>query len=229
MANALILRRKQQRKRKIRLLMLKIVVLLALAAGVVLFLKHMYMEQENTAVSWKEDRMKILEEEIIPGEIPMFFQFDKRWKDEKYGDGTMEFTGCGPVCLSMVLCGLKGTVEYDPLTVAEQADAAGYYAAGSGSLWTLMSEGAENFGLTVHEVRFDEEHIRTELLKGRPVICVMGPGEFTTTGHFIVLCGIDENGMVTVHDPNSEARSKRGWELAELMKQIKNLWSYSNL
>lgn len=57
MANALILRRKQQRRRRIKLLMLKIVILLALAAGVVLFLKHMYMEQESTAVSQREEVM----------------------------------------------------------------------------------------------------------------------------------------------------------------------------
>lgn len=228
MANALILRRKQQRRRKIRLLMLKVVILLALAVGVVLFLKRMYMEQESTAVSQREDIIETLGDEIVPGKIPMFFQFDKRWKDEKYGDGTMEFTGCGPVCLSMVLCGLNGTAEYDPLTVAKLADARGYYAAGAGSLWTLMSEGAESFGLTVHEVRFDKEHIRDELLGGRPVICIMGPGDFTTTGHFIVLCGINEDGKIIVHDPNSEERSKRRWELEELMPQIRNLWSFSN-
>lgn len=227
MANALILRRKQRRRRKIRLLMLKIVILLALAVGVVLFLKHMYTQQESTAVSWREgDTVETLGDEIVPGKIPMFFQFDKRWKDEKYGDGTMEFTGCGPVCLSMVICGLTGTAEYDPVTVARFADAGGYYAAGAGSLWSLMSEGAESMGLTVHEVVFDKEHIRTELLEGRPIICIMGPGEFTTTGHFIVLCGIDENGMVIIHDPNSEERSRRGWEIEELMPQIKNLWSY---
>lgn len=227
MANALILRRKQQRRRRIRLLMLKVVILLALAAGVVLFLKRMYTEQESTAVSREANMIETFGDEIVPGKIPMFFQFDERWKDEKYGDGTMEFTGCGPVCLSMVLCGLHGTAEYDPVTVAKLADAGGYYAAGAGSLWTLMSEGAEGFGLTVHSVIFDEEHIRTELLGGRPVICVMGPGEFTTTGHFIVLCGINENGLVTVHDPNSEERSKRGWEIGELMPQIRNLWSYT--
>ncbi|MCM1244808.1 MAG: C39 family peptidase [Roseburia sp.] len=227
MANALILRRKQQRRRRIRLLMLKVVILLALAAGVVLFLKRMYTEQESTAVSREANMIETLGDEIVPGKIPMFFQFDERWKDEKYGDGTMEFTGCGPVCLSMVLCGLNGTAEYDPVTVAKLADAGGYYTAGAGSLWTLMSEGAERFGLTVHSVIFDEEHIRTELLEERPVICIMGPGEFTTTGHFIVLCGIDEDGLVIVHDPNSEERSKRGWEIGELMPQIRNLWSYT--
>lgn len=226
MGNALILKRKEQKRRRIKLLMLKIALLLVIAAGMVLFLKYMYLEEENQSVSCQEDIVETLGDEIVPGKMPLFFQYDARWKDEKYGDGTMEFTGCGPTCLSMVLCGLKGTSEYNPVAVAEFADQAGYYAAGAGSLWTLMSEGAESLGLTVHEVVFNEEHIRQELLNGNPIICVMGPGDFTTTGHFILLCELDSNGMVVVHDPNSEENSKKPWSIGELMPQIKNLWSY---
>ena len=81
--------------------------------------------------------------------------------------------------------------------------------------------------MTVHTVCFDEIHIRQELLEERPIICVMRPGEFTTTGHFIVLCELDEDGRVIIRDPNSEERSRKTWELQELMPQIKNLWSYS--
>ncbi len=227
MGNALILRRREQRRRKARLLILKIVLGIALAAGMILFLKHMYLVQEQEAVSDRRQAVGTLGDGLTAGKIPAFFQYDSSWKDEKYGDGTMEFNGCGPTCLSMVVCGLKETNDYDPVTVARLADRYGYYAAGAGSKWTLMSEGAEFLGLTVHEVRFDESHIRQELLEGRPIICVVGPGDFTTTGHFIVLCAMDDYGRVIVHDPNSEKNSKRVWELEELMPQIKNLWSYS--
>jgi len=89
-----------------------------------------------------------------------------------------------------------------------------------------MSEGAEKLGLNAGEVIFDETHIKRELQNGRPIISVMGPGDFTTTGHYIVLCGIDSQNMVTIRDPNSRERSERKWRLDELMPQIKNLWSY---
>lgn len=227
MGNALILRRREQKRRKVKLLLLKIVFGIALAIGMILFLKHMYLVQEQEAVSEEEWAVGTLGDGIAAGKIPVFFQYDSKWKDEKYGDGTMEFTGCGPTCLSMVVCGLKETDEYDPLTVAKLADRWGYYAAGAGSKWTLMSEGAEYLGLTVHEVCFDESHIREELEEGRPIICVVGPGDFTTTGHFIVLCELDDYGRVIIHDPNSEENCKRTWELEQLMPQIKNLWSYS--
>ena len=187
----------------------------------------MYLTEAKALLSRDEKVTQTLSDEVIPGQIPMFFQYDSRWKDEDYGDGTMEFNGCGPTCLSMVLCGLNGTAEYDPVTIAKLADARGYYEAGAGSSWTLMSELSEELDLKVHEVRFDESHIREELMEKRPIICVVGPGDFTTTGHFIVLCGLDSDGRVIVHDPNSEERSRRTWEIGELMPQIKNLWSYS--
>lgn len=165
--------------------------------------------------------------EVVKGKIPLFLQSDVRWGDEMYGDDKMEINGCGPTCLSMVLCGLSGTTKYDPLTVAEFAEFNGYYVKGSGSAWTLMSEGAELLGLTVHEVIFDEDHIRKELEAGRPIICVVGPGDFTTDGHFIILYDIDSENQVRIKDPNSKERSAKTWELEKIMPQIRNLWSYS--
>ena len=54
----------------------------------------------------------------------------------------------------------------------------------------------------------------------------MGPGDFTDQGHFIVLSGIDEDGMVIVKDPNSKKNSKKHWNLSKIISQMKNLWSY---
>lgn len=56
----------------------------------------------------------------------------------------------------------------------------------------------------------------------------MGPGDFTTEGHFLVLTGVDENGEILLHDPNSKKRSHQSWNLERLMKQIRNLWTYSS-
>lgn len=167
--------------------------------------------------------------EVEKGKIPLFFQYDKRWGSRIYGDDLMKINGCGPTCLSMVVCGLSGTTDYDPFTVAEMAESYGYFVKGSGSAWSLMSEGAYMLGLTSEEVIFDKDHIRQELENGRPIICIMGPGDFTTDGHFIVLCSIDDEDNVKVHDPNSKKRSKKKWNLERLMPQVRNLWSYTIL
>lgn len=58
---------------------------------------------------------------------------------------------------------------------------------------------------------------------GNPIICVMGPGDFTSTGHFIVITDF-EDGKVKINDPNSKSRSEKLWELSDVMEQIRNLW-----
>ena len=59
-----------------------------------------------------------------------------------------------------------------------------------------------------------------------PIICSVGPGDFTDAGHFIVIVGYDENGYI-VNDPNSPAKSSREWSFDQLSSQIKVMWEYS--
>ena len=165
--------------------------------------------------------------EVKQGEIPHFLQWDKRWGYETYGSDFLALTGCGPTCLSMVLCGLSGDTQWNPLEVARWAEEQGYYVDGSGSSWELMTTGAESLGLTASEVIFDEDHILSTLEAGTPIICVVGPGDFTTSGHFLVLRGVDGDGDILLNDPNSVVRTEKSWDLQDLMAQIRNLWSYS--
>lgn len=164
--------------------------------------------------------------EVSKGGIPLFLQWDERWGYKRYGSDFMAVTGCGPVCLSMVRCGLGGDTYWNPLEVAYMAEKQGYYVDGEGSSWDLMVSGAGQIGLSAYEISFDENSILSELRSSTPIICVLGPGDFTTTGHFIVLAGADEEGNVTVKDPNSRKNSEKTWRIEELMPQIRNLWGY---
>lgn len=166
--------------------------------------------------------------EVTQGVIPLFLQWDERWGYETYGSDMMAITGCGPTCLSMVLCGLSGDTRWDPLTLAQYAEREGYYVKGAGTAWDLMTMGAEDLGLTCRDLVFDGEHILAWLAGGNPIICAMRPGDFTTTGHFIVLSGVDEYGKVEVCDPNSRGNSEKTWDVEDLIPQIKNLWAYQS-
>lgn len=179
--------------------------------------------EKNKDKVWDRD----VADEVTEGEIPLFLQWDERWGYESYGDDFLAVTGCGPTCLSMVVCGLTGETKWNPYETAQWAEEQGFYVSGSGSSWELMSTGAEKLGLSAEELAFDETHIRAALTAEMPIICVMGPGDFTTGGHFLVLTGVDENGDICLHDPNSPMRSEQHWELDRLMRQMKNLWAYS--
>lgn len=163
--------------------------------------------------------------EIRKGKIPVFLQWDFRWGYETYGDDFMALTGCGPTALSMVYSGLTGDASLHPLKMARFAEENGYYVKGSGSSWNMMTGLAESIGLTVWKPSFTAQSILAELEQGHPIICIMGPGDFTTTGHFIVLTGVME-GQVTVNDPNSPKNSEKLWDVDVLMKQTRDLWAY---
>lgn len=158
--------------------------------------------------------------------VPLFMQWDQRWGYTHYGDDIIAISGCGPTCLSMVASYLLKDPSLDPKTLAEFSEANGYCAPSNGSYWTLISEGGEKLGLNVKELPLDESYIKSSLEEGKPVICIMGPGDFTTGGHYIVLTDY-VNGKIKINDPNSNANSEKLWDYSKIEKQIENLWSCS--
>ena len=164
---------------------------------------------------------------VPPGEgedVPLLLQWDSRWGYEIYGSDMIAITGCGPTCLAMVGYYLTGDAEtYDPAVMAAYSEKHGYYASGYGSSWTLISEGAVKLGLDVTEIPLVEKRIKDNLEVGNPIICAMGAGDFTTSGHYIVLIGL-KDGKVMVNDPNSLENSEKLWSYEQIQGQIRNLW-----
>jgi hypothetical protein len=166
-----------------------------------------------------------LSAEAQSDQVPLLLQWDTRWGYQEYGSGLIGYTGCGPTCLSMVALYLTGNADYSPAYVADYAFNAGYYVSGSGTAWSLMSEGCSAFGLSARELALDEGIMVSALNAGKPIICSMGPGDFTDNGHFIVLTGYTGDAF-TVNDPNSPQRSSQVWTFEQLKSQIRNLWAY---
>lgn len=160
-------------------------------------------------------------------QVPLFMQWDQRWGYEKYGSDVIGITGCGPTCLAMVGYYLTGDSWYTPENVAAFSWDRGYYAAGYGSSWTLISEGGVELGLEVTEIPLVKQRMTDNLEVGNPIILAMGPGDFTESGHYIVLTGM-EDGKFRINDPNSRANSERLWSYEEIEDQIRNIWVIRN-
>lgn len=160
------------------------------------------------------------------GTAPHLFQRDGQWASIPYGDGTIATHGCGPTCLSMAYIALTGKTDKDPGAMALFSDKNGYIDAGVTS-WGLMGDGARQLGLHSQELGASTEAVLAELAAGHPVICSVGPGDFTTEGHFIVLTAADTAGNITVNDPNSIDRSQRTWDIQRILGQCRNLWALS--
>ena len=155
--------------------------------------------------------------------VPLLLQWDPRWGYDTYGEDFVANTGCGPLCLAMAGWYLTGDSLFSPDRVIRFAQDNGYYSKGNGSSWTLISEGGQTLGLKVKELALVEKKITDYLKAGKIIIAAMGPGDFTSTGHYIVLTGY-KNGKITVNDPNSVDKSQVLWAYETLEGQIRNLW-----
>lgn len=165
-----------------------------------------------------------LTEEASMDSVPLFVQWDKRWGYEKYSGNFFAASGCGPTTLSMVVVYLTHNREASPLAVAKYSKEAGYSVDGSGSSWTLISEGCRHYGIKAKTVALDESRMKAELDEGHPIVVNVGPGDFTDTGHFMVITGYDDEGF-SINDPNSIEKSGKRWLFKNISSQIRAVWS----
>ena len=165
--------------------------------------------------------------EVTTGVIPLLIQWDRRWGYAPYGSSTIvAVSGCGPTCIAMVACGMTGRNDITPAVAAAYSAANGFLTESQDTSWNLMTYGAEAFGISGTEMGLDEAAMANQLAAGHPIIASVGPGDFTSSGHFIVLTGY-EGGFFTVNDPNSLIRSSETWNFEQLKGQIVNLWYYT--
>lgn len=160
------------------------------------------------------------------GKVPYLIQYDTRWAYHGYGSSVMGITGCGPTCLSMAVIGLTGDTSATPARIADYAESAGHYVSGAGTAWTLFTEGAAAFGVRGTAIGTDEKDMIARLKNGEVLVASMLPGDFTTSGHFIV---IYDHGLFgfNVCDPNSVELTRKTWSFKKLAPQIAQLWSLS--
>ncbi len=164
--------------------------------------------------------------EVQKGVMPHLLQWDKRWGYAQYGDAMMGLSGCAPTCLAMVSAQLTGDASQDPLTIAKLSEAAGYFVSGAGTSWEMLRVGCEAIGIKAKALPLNEKKIKDSLYSGHPVICSVGPGDFTSAGHFIVLYDVSKSGELMVKDPNSIKNTLVTWRYDRIVSQIKALWAY---
>lgn len=181
-----------------------------------------YLPYQNgeTSVAGRAELTKEEKEQ----KYPLFLQWDKRWGYEAYGDFNLALSGCGPTTLAMAAVALTDDHTVTPEVVAEYSMDNGFYVEGTGTAWSLMTDGCENFGLKAEEIALDEYVMKKRLDEGNVIICSMRQGDFTSAGHFVMLYGYNADGFF-INDANCIYRSSRIWTYEELKNQIRILWA----
>lgn len=166
-----------------------------------------------------------------------YLQTDTRWKNYNYSANrekkTIGSAGCGPTAAAMVIATLKNK-NVTPVTTAEWSMSHGYKALNQGTFYTYFIPQFAVYGIECKRINTSNLYgkssstAHTEALaalkNGNWVIACMGKGNWTSSGHFILLYGY-ENGYVYINDPASTkaTRIKNTWAL--FAKQVKYMWS----
>lgn len=137
--------------------------------------------------------------------------FTQRGNDTNYSCGTtVETSGCGPTSAAMVYHTL-GVEEATPSYVAQYFLAEGFRACDSscncnGTYYGAFTDSsiAKDNGIRGEQFSIDDTNgIYNALEEGEMFIVSVGPSIFTSSGHFIVLTGVTEDGQISINDPNS--------------------------
>ena len=159
--------------------------------------------------------------------VPRFYQWDERWGYTEYSSTTFAVTGCCPTALSMVYTGLTGNTDKSPYDMGVLAVNDGYATTYDGTDASFLPGEAARLGLSCTEVGVSSSELRSALQQGKVAIINVGPGDFTTNGHYIVAVGLDENGDLVINDPYSEVRSNKTWDIDTVISQTKVIYAYS--
>lgn len=158
--------------------------------------------------------------------VPLYMQWDPMWAYHEYAYDLGGVTGCGPTCLSMVAYYLTGNTEYTPSYMMDLSTRENCVGETGGTEWILFSRASAKVGLKAEELPLYDGILIKRVQAGCPVVINVGPGDFTTTGHYVVIVGYAD-GYFKINDPNSVANSEKQWTYEQLEPQINNLWAFT--
>lgn len=150
-------------------------------------------------------------------------QHDPRWKDMGFKEGdSLDIYGCGPTSVAMIVRAINGT-DIDPYQVAQSMYEHGMYTPSAGSNHAIMTKGLAQYSIeSTGFYDYSAQAMISELEKGNMFAVLTKKGLFSnSTGHFIVLVGLDENGNVLIADSNSLSNSKKSWDIKTILKELK--------
>lgn len=170
----------------------------------------------------------------------IYYQTDPRWRYNDYSaygeKTTIGASGCGPSSMAMVLatwCDKKVT----PATECAWALKNGYKCPHSGTYYQYFEPAAKRYGLkctrlntaSIYKNSSSPLHDRAKIaiLNGHLVIACMGKGNWTSSGHYVLVWWIDGN-TIYINDPASSKAARTRGNYSLFKSQVKYYWIVEN-
>lgn len=165
-----------------------------------------------------------------------YLQTDPRWKDISYSakgeSTTIGASGCGPTAMAMVLA-TWAAPNVTPETECAWALAHGYKAPHQGTYYGYFTPAAARYGLTCTRVNGaslygnagSDHHraVKAAVDRGDLVIACMGKGNWTRSGHYVLVWKIDGD-VIYINDPASTRASRTRGSYPLFRQQVKYYW-----
>lgn len=165
-----------------------------------------------------------------------YLQTDPRWGSLDYSapgeKTTIRASGCGPTAMAMVLATWSDKLV-TPATECAWALAHGFKAPHSGTYYGYFVLAGARYGLRVRQINAvniygnsksaHHETAQRAIESGHLVIACMGKGNWTSSGHYVLVWDI-QGDTIYINDPASTlARRTRG-SYALFKTQVKYYW-----
>lgn len=155
-------------------------------------------------------------------------QYDSKWANKMYSNHndksqTMKSSGCGPTATADVVATLKNKSEQPYVQLAQLAMQWGDRTYDNGTNWSFFPHVQKYFGFSKMVQSSTWSALTACLDAGGYVVCSMGPGYWTTGGHYICVWKYDST-YVYANDPASATRKKQ--KIADFKKQRKQYFCF---
>lgn len=169
-----------------------------------------------------------------------YFQTDPRWKNIPYAvkgeSSTIGGSGCGPSSAAMILA-TWADKNVTPKTECAWALKNGYKALNSGTYYSYFVPAFKRYGLkctwlsstNIYGNASSPLHAQAKsaVENGDLVIACMGKGNWTRSGHYIVVWNIVGN-TIYINDPASTKLVRTQGDYSLFKKQVKYYWVIKN-
>lgn len=169
-----------------------------------------------------------------------YWQTDPRWKNISYAvkgeSSTIGGSGCGPTSAAMILA-TWADKNVTPKTECAWALKNGYKALNSGTYYSYFVPAFKRYGLkctwlsstNIYGNSTSPLHAQAKAAvdRGDLVIACMGKGNWTRSGHYIVVWKISGN-TVYINDPASTKLARTQGDYSVFKKQVKYYWVITN-
>ena len=165
---------------------------------------------------------------ILPGtdqgiSVVYFNQGDPAYQNGRFGND-VAISGCGPTSLAICVSSLSGTL-IDPLEMCDWCYEKGVWIPGEGGLHSLPPTVCAEFGLSCELTDgSNPQTLINALSSGKLIVTLVGPGHFTTSGHFLVLRGVTSTWKILVADCGNSANNNVEWDMSIILDEGRPLF-----